>query len=200
MSGSTEDMAHGPDGGEPAIIAEGELVALGPLRRDLVPLYARWENDPEVMRRVGSYRPSTAEGEREWYDAHHKDERSITFTVYERSTLRPVGTATLGHVDHRHGTAEFGLLIGEADARGRGYGTETTRLVLRYAFDLAGLHSVALGVYEFNEAAIRAYRRAGFQEVGRLREIYLYGGRRWDEIRMDCLAPDFRARYPSDTF
>lgn len=172
----------------PVINVKGELVALGPLRRELLPLYQRWINEPEVMRCIGSDRPMTVEQERAWYDEQQTDEKSIHFTIYELPALRPIGNTSLMLVDHRHGTAEFGIFIGEPDARGKGYGTETTRLVLRYAFDSAGLHNVALGVFEFNEAGIRAYRRAGFREIGRRREAYLLDGRRWDEIRMDCLA------------
>jgi RimJ/RimL family protein N-acetyltransferase len=180
-----------PGNDPPIINIRGELVALGPLRRDLLPLYARWINDLDTVRFLGASAPMTAEQEAAWYDDTVKAAKSTYFTVYELSTLRPVGDACLMDVDHRHGTAEFGILIGEPDARGKGYGSETTRLVLRYAFDHLGLHNIELGVYEFNEAGIRAYRKAGFREVGRRREAYLHGGRRWDVIWMDCLASDF---------
>ena len=53
-----------PDPGErPVLNVEGELVALGPLRRDLLALYARWINDPETAAAVGSYLPFTTERE-----------------------------------------------------------------------------------------------------------------------------------------
>lgn len=187
-------MRH--DAGEPGPVlnARGERVALGPLRQELLPLYWRWINDPTVMRGVGAYRPLTTDQERAWYDAQQDDEGTMNFTIYELPDHRPVGTTALAHIDLRHGTAEFGILIGEPDARGRGYGTEATRLVLRHAFDAVGLHSVVLGVYSFNEVAIRAYRRAGFREIGRRREAHLLDGRRWDEVWMECLAPEFRAR------
>ncbi len=35
---------------------------------------------------------------------------------------------------------------------GRGYGTETTRLMLDYAFTALGLHNVMLTVFVFNAA------------------------------------------------
>jgi diamine N-acetyltransferase len=179
-----------PENDPPIINIRGDLVALGPLRRDLLPLYTRWMNDLETTRYLGASAPTTAEQEAAWYDGEVKNERNVHFTIYELPALGPVGTASLGGMDHQHGTAEFGIFIGEPDARGRGYGTEATRLVLRYAFDHLGLHNVELGVYEFNEAGIRAYSRAGFREVGRRREAYLFGGRRWNLIRMDCLASD----------
>jgi diamine N-acetyltransferase len=37
-------------------------------------------------------------------------------------------------VDYCNRSASFGILIGEPDCRGKGYGTETTRLMLDCAF------------------------------------------------------------------
>ena len=166
-------------------------MALGPLRRDLLPLYARWINDPETAHDVGSYLPFTAERETDWYEKEARSETNIPFTIYERTALRPIGTVALMNVDYRNRRAEFGIGIGEPDYRNKGYGTETTRLVLGYAFDVVGLHSIMLGVFEFNRRAMRAYEKAGFKEIGRRRQSYFANGRMWDEIWMDCLSSEF---------
>jgi diamine N-acetyltransferase len=83
------------------------------------------------------------------------------------------------------------IAIGAANCRGQGYGTEATRLMLDYAFNGLGLHSVMLTVYATNPAGLRAYTKAGFREIGRRRQSYLQGGTLWDTIYMDCLARDF---------
>ncbi len=94
-----------------------------------------------------------------------------------------------GYIAHR--TTEFGIVIGAADASGKGYGTEVARLMLDYAFTALGLHNVMLTVCEFNYAGRRAYERAGLREFGRLRQAKRLGGRFWDIVLMECLAPDF---------
>ena len=175
-------MTYGSDDERPVLNIEGSLVALGPLRRDLLPLYQRWINDLDTGRGLGSFLPSTVEKETEWYDSQAKSESDITFTIYELSSPRPIGTAGLMHVDHRNRRAEFGIVIGEPGCRNRGYGTETARLVLDYAFTVVGLHNVMLSVFEFNRGAVRAYEKAGFKEIGRRRQSYFAGGRVWDEI------------------
>lgn len=181
------------DDERPVLNVKGELVALGPLRRDLLPLYQRWINDFEVARALGIFLPLTVEKETEWYESEAKSEKSALFTIYELSTLRPIGTTALINLDHRNRRAEFGIAIGEADCRNKGYGTETTRLVLDYAFTVVGLHNVMLRVFEFNHGAIRAYEKAGFKEIGRHRQSYFAGGRMWDEIWMDCLSTEFES-------
>lgn len=177
----------------PVVNIVGDRVALGPHRRDLLPTYYRWINDFHALRTLGVVAPgpTTMEQEVRWYEAQAASE--IRFTVFERATGRPIGTAALHGIDYRNRTAVFGIFIGEADARGQGYGTETTRLMLDYAFTALGLHSVMLTVAEFNLAGQRAYARAGFQEIGRRRECRWLAGRLWDEISMDCLATEFES-------
>jgi len=136
-----------PEGERPIINIAGERVALGPLRRDLVPLYQRWVNDFEIAHNFGQVRPLTEDQEQAWYDRQAAAEQGVTFTVYERATWRPIGTTNLHAIDHRNRTATFGVGIGEADCRGQGYGTEVARLMLDYAFAALGLHSVMLIVY-----------------------------------------------------
>ena len=176
----------------PIVNIEGERVALGPLRGGLLPAYQRWINDFTAVRTLGTIpRPMTAEAEQSWYDGAATSDTTIAFTIYERAAWRPIGSTSLMGIEWRNRTAEFGILIGEADARGRGYGTETARLMLDYAFTALGLHSVMLRVHEYNLAGRRAYERAGFREFGRRRQVQLMGGRLWDTIYMDCLASEF---------
>ena len=116
-----------------------------------------------------------------------------SFVIYERATGRPIGSTELMHIDFRNGRADFGIYIGEAEARGKGYGTETTRLMLDYAFTALGLRNVALTVAEWNIAGQRAYAKAGFREFGRRRACWPMGGRWWDEVHMDALASEFES-------
>lgn len=177
----------------PIINITGERVALGPLRHDLLPLYQAWVNDFEVMRTLGAIPmgPITAESEEAWYAGIQANRRELVFTMYERATLRPVGTTALHDIDHLHRTATWGIMIGDKPSWGRGYGTETARLMLEYAFTALNLHNVMLTVYDYNERGIRAYLRAGFKEIGRRRQARRLANRAFDVIYMDCLAAEF---------
>ncbi len=176
----------------PIINIEGEHVALGPIRRDLLTTYQRWINDFTVSRTLALFpSPMSEEAELRWFDASATSMDQPSFTIYEKATMRPIGNTGFHKVDWVHRRADWGIMIGEADARGRGYGPETARLMLDYAFTALGLNSVALYVYEFNTIARRAYAKAGFTETGRRRQARFYAGRYWDEITMDCLASEF---------
>jgi diamine N-acetyltransferase len=186
---STRDSTQAP-----IVNIVGEKVALGPLRRDLIPLWVKWLNDFEVTMMLGVVgpRPMTVEAEEAWYERTTKDERQVHFVIYELPTMRPIGTTGLHNVDYKDQTAEFGIFIGDKEAWGKGYGTETTRLVLEYGFSALGLHNIMLRVFSYNQRAIRAYTRAGFKLIGRWREAHRVGNRAYDEILMDCLSTEFQ--------
>ncbi|TVR73926.1 MAG: N-acetyltransferase [Sphaerobacteraceae bacterium] len=179
------------------VILAGDKVYLGQVRRDLAPVYRRWLNDLRVARTMGiiSYQglPLTDEDEFDWFDSVRADKGEVMFGIYELGAGRPVGNCGLSETRIPNRSAEFGIAIGEQDARGKGYGTEATRLALDYGFNILGLHHIWLKCVEFNHAGIRAYEKAGFQQAGRLREAWQLGGKQYDVLLMDVLARDFES-------
>src|SRR5207248_10443428 len=113
------------------------------------------------------------------------------FTIYDttKDEPSPVGTTDLV-IQHRWRTAEFFILLGE-EGRGRGIGTEATRLALDYAFHVTNLLNVYLTVLSPNTAAIRAYEKAGFRVIGERRQSGCWLGRRVSEVLMDAIPTDF---------
>jgi len=180
----------------PVINIAGERVALGPMGRDQIPVYHRWLNNFDTLRSQGepARMPDTLDSVTRWYESYVLSRNDVAwFTIYEQTTKQPVGWTELKDIDAHHGTAEFAIMIGEPEARGKGYGTEVARLMLEYGFNSLGLLNIHLYYFSFNVAALTAYTRAGFREYGRRREAHRSGQERWDVVFMDCLAADFRA-------
>jgi RimJ/RimL family protein N-acetyltransferase len=119
---------------------------------------------------------------------------ALAMAVHEKATDRLIGTCAFSQLDGDNGSALYHITIGEADAWGRGMGTEATQLMVDHAFGTLGLHRIALYVFEFNVRAIRAYQRCGFVVEGRSRESIWRDGRWWDELAMSVLESDWRAR------
>lgn len=180
---------------KPILNMIGEKIALGPIEKSMASDFVRWENDFAVTIMSGDpLRPlSRAQMEERFARAsREEDPASVEFAIYERATLRCIGNTGLRHINRTHRIAEYSILIGEKDCWGKGYGTETTILILDYAFTVLGLHNVMLSTYGYNERAIRAYTRAGFRVIGRRREAARLGDQVYDVIIMDCLATEFR--------
>jgi RimJ/RimL family protein N-acetyltransferase len=177
---------------DPPLTLVGDLVALGPGHKGILPLLWKWENDLELSVLTGDpVHPLSPESIDQLYERYSKNDPShASFVIYERATMRPIGTIGLPNVNHAHRTAELGLSIGEHDCWGKGYGTEATRLILEYAFNVLGLHNVMLRVFSYNERAIRTYLNVGFREFGRRRQAQRIGGQAYDVVYMDCLATE----------
>lgn len=181
-------------GVELELLLRGEKVGLGPLRRDLLPLYARWVNDVAVKRGTGNPGVQTPDAEAEWFEeasrnAGGQEPSAAHFTVHELANGQPVGTTGLFRMNARHRNAVFGIMIGEG--RGQGLGTEATLLTLDWGFHVLGLRNVMLEALAWNAAAIRCYEKAGFKRIGTRRNAVLSWGERCDEVLMDAIPEEF---------
>lgn len=176
----------------PIVTIADDKVALGPIRRDLIPLYQAWINDLSVSRFLRNW-PMSLEQEVEWYENVAKSDDMAYFTIYELPDYRPIGGIDLHGIDRINRTAELGVMIGEKDARGRGLGTAAVRLMCDYGFNALNLHSIWLLTYGWNVAGQKAYVKAGFKEIGRRREARFFDGRYWDDIYYDILRSEFES-------
>ena len=86
--------------------------------------------------------------------------------------------------------ADFGIAI-ERAYWNRGYGTDATRTILRFAFEEMNLHRISLTVLDYNTRAQRCYEKCGFRVEGRHRQARFRDGRWCDEILMGVLQDEF---------
>jgi RimJ/RimL family protein N-acetyltransferase len=173
----------------------GELVRLSAFEPDTdAGAFAAWSHDARYVRLAGEgpARPSGIAEARTALEAWVKDwPGSVSFALRTLEDGRLVGLARLYDIEWTHRSAILGLSVPSCPDQGRGFGREGLGLVLRYGFRELGLHRVWLDVLEYNERALRLYRRAGFCEEGRLREHVQRDGRRWDVVLMGLLGQEY---------
>jgi len=175
---------------------EGERVSLRHHRLADLATVRRWYHDPELARLTRyTQRPMSDDDIDRFFHGRLLSPEQVAYAITVRESGRLIGSTTFSNLDPDNGSTLFHISIGEADAWGFGYGTETTELMLALAFERIGLHRVALSVFEFNTRAIRSYEKAGFLVEGRHRQAILRDGGRWDELTMGILAHEWRARH-----
>lgn len=85
----------------------------------------------------------------------------------------------------------------EQTACGRGHATRAVGLILRFAFEYAGLHRVQPAIVPRNTASVRVAEKAGFRFEG-LALRYLKIAGRWEDHRIYALTvEDWEARAPT---
>jgi len=176
--------------GSPFIV--GDRIYLRPLDVDDLDRCLRWINDPELVDRLGRRHPMGRAQEETWLAGQYERADHLNLAIVLVDGDRHIGNCGFNAIDSVNRQAEFGILIGEKDAWGHGYGSEAARLVLDYGFDELGLHRISLGVYAFNDRAIRAYEKVGFVLEGTEREAYFRHGRFHDHHIMSVLASEWR--------
>ena len=179
----------------PVVNITGNLTALSPFDESMTEALHRWCNDFAVAVLNGSVpHPLTIEVSRDEVERFSNDDKTrYAFAIYERMTMRLIGFVDLRNIDYRQRTAELGIMNGEQDCWGKGFGTEALYLVLDYAFSVLGLHNIMLSMAGYNERALRTYRRVGFREIGRRREKCSIGNKFYGAIVMDCLSTEFHS-------
>jgi RimJ/RimL family protein N-acetyltransferase len=102
--------------------------------------------------------------------------------------------AEITRIDRANRSASLARLLVAPESRALGIGSWLAAELLWVAFEQLYLHRVALNVFSFNTAAIRAYERSGFRHEGTLRDAYVVGGRFWSLNMMSILEPEWRKR------
>jgi len=103
-----------------------------------------------------------------------------------------VGEAVLRDLDEDNASMTYRVALVGPSVFGRGYGTDTTRLVRDFAFGPLRLHRLSLEVNAFNAAAIAVYEKVGFVREGVRREAVLRDGAWSDVYDMALVADDPR--------
>ncbi|MEA4964036.1 GNAT family N-acetyltransferase [Lutispora sp.] len=88
--------------------------------------------------------------------------------------------------------AIMGMFIGERSDRNQGVGTEVTKLLLDFGFNILNLKNIMIETYSFNEPAMKVCQKCGFKEIGRRRKSVIYGNNEYDEVFMDILSEEFQ--------
>lgn len=162
-------------------------VALTPITRADAPRLFAWINDRDLVRHNAAYQPVHEPTHVGWLEALVRRDDAVAFAIRVRRTRRLIGVCQLTAISRVHRSAELQIRIGDASARGRGYGGEAVRLLLDHAFHDLNLHRVSLQVFDTNRVAIRTYERVGFRHEGTLREAAFIDGEYVDVRLMGIL-------------
>ncbi|MDA4885454.1 GNAT family protein [Streptomyces sp. MS2A] len=148
-----------------------------------------WEivNDPEVAHFTGSPpRELTPRVLRDWYGTRSARPDRLDLAVTDPADGELLGEVVLHDWEPANRSCTFRTLIGPR-GRGRGVGTEATRLIVGHAFEGLGLHRVQLDAYAHNHRALRVYEKVGFVREGVRREVERRDGVWVDEVLMAVL-------------
>ena len=172
---------------------EGSGLRLRPLLdEDYTDEYLGWLNDP-VCNHLSQRRPFPCDrADMRAYAQQFSGQpgKGFVLAMIRKSDRAHVGNISLVNVQLVNRCAEIAILIGRADARGKGLGGEAVYLLARHAFQAMNLHRVFAGT--FNPAFVRCVEKLGWVREGVFRERIWANGAYHDQVWLAQLRRDFK--------
>jgi RimJ/RimL family protein N-acetyltransferase len=178
-------------------ILETERLLLRPLTPDDAATVARLAGSREIAHTTISIpHPYSEDQARGWIAAHTGQSatgKEIVFGVVTREDAQLIGAVGLREIDTEHSQAELGFWIA-VQAWGKGYATEATRQVIRYAFEELKPNRVYAHHMVRNPASGKVLEKLGMKREGLLRQRVRKWGVFEDVVLMAILHDDWRQR------
>ena len=149
------------------VVAIGKTILLRRKRLDDALLDYQWRTDPELTA-LDASRPIRL-SYRE-YLRYHRDELefptpwSRKFAIETRDS-RFIGNCMCYDINTVTSEAEVGILLGDKDCWGKGYGTEALKLLVSHVFKVTSLKRLYLHTLSWNTRAKLCFAKCGFQEL-----------------------------------
>ncbi|MBO1582412.1 GNAT family N-acetyltransferase [Bacillus sp. XF8] len=171
----------------------GENIKLSAIRAEDVERMAIWQEDSEYLRNVDTdiAVPQSLHEIKEYELLKGRKSNGVSFMLRTIQDDILIGFVALHSIEWNNRTGLLAIGIGDKNYRGKGYGTEGLRLILKYAFHELNLHRVGLDVISYNKPAIEVYKRVGFKVEGCMRKAVQRDGKSFDRIIMGILRSEW---------
>jgi RimJ/RimL family protein N-acetyltransferase len=148
-------------------------------------VHALADDEPRVPKSLEAW-------QEEFKELLRKTDENAIFAIEAEGEV--IGSCSLRNFDYTSRLCELGIVIGERDFWGRGYGRDAVGLLLDYAFGELNMNKVHLTVRADNERAIRSYEARGFRREGLLHEHLYMDGEYRDLVAMGAFRADWEKR------
>ena len=138
---------------------EGDRIYLSPIDSNDYQTFTRWINDETLARGLGNFKFNFTEQDEKEYLENSNKNGNITFAIVRKEDNKMIGSYGLIIKDNVSRRIHIGGFIGDKEDRGKGYGTEALKLLSKYCFEILNAESLYSGIFEFNEASLKAAKK-----------------------------------------
>lgn len=145
--------------------------------------YLDWMNDPEVFLYMESGGNYTMEMLKSFIEEQDKND-ILFWAISIKATGKHIGNIKIDPINPERNSGEYGIMIGDKTAWGKGYAKEASQTIINYCFEKLALSQITLGLIEDNTKALELYKKLGF-EIEEIRLNHLsYNNKVRNVIRM----------------
>jgi RimJ/RimL family protein N-acetyltransferase len=150
----------------------------------------QWETDPEYKFYCGPCKgPESPPRFQKWQDlkSHVNQSSHHRFGIYSSGEFIGEISFVFDHpvlIKRDPKTAWIGIGIGDTRHRGKGAGTLAMQTV-EHAVRVLGGRRIELGVFSFNDPAIKFYQKLGYQRFSEIADFTWWNGKWWSDLRFE---------------
>lgn len=148
-------------------------------------------NDELVRETLFLFSPMTYEQMKNQMTQWSTSKEIILFTICRIEDNEPVGQTALVRIDYVSRAAVFYIGIYKPKYWSLGYGSEATKMMVKYSFDVLNLNRLQLHVASENIKGVKAYEKAGFKIEGTLRQAMYHHNHYVDFYVMGILRSEY---------
>ena len=150
-------------------------------------------NDPDTEMMLGGSSWPISEAEQlKWFENQEKSRDVLRCIVGLRDDDRAIGTVILSDIDQKNGTAQIHIKMSKDGGRGKGYGTDSVKTLVNYAFGELRLNCIYADILSYNTASVKLFEKCGFKKDGVLRARVYKGGAFVDVYAYSLLRADVK--------
>lgn len=170
----------------------GKSLLLRAVEESDLDLLHKWANDPDMQDTMGHIHfPSSKEYHRTWFQNLKNDHDNQRLAI-EAPGIGLIGLSSIINIDWRNNHAWHGVMLGDANIRGKGYGVDAVMATMRYSFEELHLERLDGSIIEYNAVSYSFYcNKLGWKEEGRRRNWHYRKGRYWDQIIVGITRQDY---------
>lgn len=168
-----------------------QMIYLRILEETDIPTTTKWMNNPEISDIMGLIPAFSLHNQLEWFKKNDSDKTRYVFAICNNSDNQHIGNVGLSSIDYINRNCMFSIIIFDTRNRGKGAGSDATKLALDFAFNRLNMNKVYLKTSEKFIEALKMYQKLGFVKEGVMRQHRYTNGKYENKIMLSILKSEF---------
>jgi aryl-alcohol dehydrogenase-like predicted oxidoreductase/RimJ/RimL family protein N-acetyltransferase len=152
--------------------------------------YLNWFNDNDVKKFITTSPRNLIELKKD-VNKNLKEKTTLMFGIFKKS--KHIGNVKIHTINYENYSASIGILIGDKNSRGKGYGKHVINLTKKLLLK-KNIYIIELGVKKSNKAAFNLYKACNFEIVKSTKDFYIMKCKNFHN-KMILGTAQFRSKY-----
>ena len=152
--------------------------------------YLAWLHDKEITRFLETGMFPTSQTQLLDFVNATQQKQCLFLAAVTKDSGKHIGNIKVDSINRIHGTAEYGILMGDKTEWGKGYAREGSVAMFDHCFKRMNIRKITLGVIVDNTSAVQLYYKMGFAIEGTYLRHCFYDGEYRDLHRIALFAPE----------